>query len=82
MLKIDRDFQKWVSPSNKPKAKRRFAEARGSTAAEYNRRIELAALIGADEKLEGAQDYLRGGTRLKHIRAAIRERIKQLEAKP
>lgn len=82
MLKIDRDFLKWVRPRSEPKAKRRFTEARGSAATDSRIAAELKVLIECDEKLEALQDYRRGDTNLKALRSTIREMIKDREAKP
>lgn len=40
--------------------------------------VETTALIRADEILEGAQDYLRGGCKVRPIRLLIAKRLKAL----
>lgn len=82
MIKIDRDYLKWIRPRSEPKAKRRFAEARSYTAMADRNQAELKVLIECDEKLEALQDYRRGDTNLKALRETIREMIKEREAKP
>jgi hypothetical protein len=68
MLKIDRDFLRWVRP--RKTVEKPFIQAPES--------VELKALTEADLKLEGAQDYLRGKCNVRKIRELIRKRIKEL----